>query len=222
MDSNTSYYRLDYSCCLGGRAHKRHFGGSWDVKETTSVVFYCHRRLVRLKIIIMVELGSDCVGRAVASDSRDPRFESRHQQTFIEHLFTVNCVEKTKIKKKEAVNDPFKKIMVKLRPFDLLQGLRHFWGDEKGKKRINPTSIDIGYRSNIQYFIFSLKRSPKRRQQKKIRSISKEFGKMDFCKFSLLKTRLKGSFGLLFLWIAEGLTKSFHFANFQADSAAVS
>ena len=50
----------------------------------------------------MVELGSDCVGRAVASDSRDPRFESRHQQTFIEHLFIVKCVERTKIKNKEA------------------------------------------------------------------------------------------------------------------------
>ena len=28
---------------------------------------------------------------------------------FIEHLFTVNCIEKTKIKKKEAGNGPFKK-----------------------------------------------------------------------------------------------------------------
>ena len=46
--------------------------------------------------------GSVCgsVGRAVASDTRDPQFESSHRQTFIEHLITVNCVEKTKIKKK--------------------------------------------------------------------------------------------------------------------------
>ena len=49
------------------------------------------------------------VGRAVASDTRDPQFESRHRQTFIEHLFNVNCVEKTKIKKKEAGNGHFKK-----------------------------------------------------------------------------------------------------------------
>ena len=28
-------------------------------------------------------------------------------QSFIEDLFAVNCVEKTKIKKKEAVNGPF-------------------------------------------------------------------------------------------------------------------
>ena len=43
-------------------------------------------------------LGSDCgsVGRAVPSDTRNLRFESCHQQTFIKHLFTVNCVEKTK------------------------------------------------------------------------------------------------------------------------------
>ena len=30
-----------------------------------------------------------------ASDTRDLRFESSHWQTFIEHLFIVNCVEKT-------------------------------------------------------------------------------------------------------------------------------
>ena len=30
---------------------------------------------------------------------------------YIEHLFTVNCIEKTKIKEKEAWNDLFKKIL---------------------------------------------------------------------------------------------------------------
>ena len=42
--------------------------------------------------------GSGCgsVGRAVASNTRGPRFESSHQQKFIhiEHLFTVNRVLK--------------------------------------------------------------------------------------------------------------------------------
>ena len=51
--------------------------------------------------------GCDSVGTAVASESRDPRFESSHWQTFIEHLFTVNFVEKTKVKKKEVRNCPF-------------------------------------------------------------------------------------------------------------------
>ena len=40
-------------------------------------------------------LGSGCgsVGRAVASDNRGTRFESRRRQFFIEHLlFTVNCI----------------------------------------------------------------------------------------------------------------------------------
>ena len=43
-------------------------------------------------------LGSGCgsVGRAVAADTRDPRFESSHRQ----NLSTINCIEKTKIKKK--------------------------------------------------------------------------------------------------------------------------
>ena len=49
-------------------------------------------------------LGSGCgsVGRAVASVTRGPRFESSHRQTFILdiYLFPVNFIEKTKIKKK--------------------------------------------------------------------------------------------------------------------------
>ena len=56
--------------------------------------------------------GSGCgsVGRAVASDTRDPQFESSHWQTFIKNLFIVNCAEKTKkVKKKEAGNGLFKK-----------------------------------------------------------------------------------------------------------------
>ena len=46
--------------------------------------------------------GSGCgsVGRVVTSDTRDPRFESSHWRTFSEQLFTVNSVEKSKIKKK--------------------------------------------------------------------------------------------------------------------------
>ena len=52
--------------------------------------------------------GSGCgsVGRAVASDTRGPRFESSHI-IYIEHSFSVNCIEKTKIKLKEAGNGPF-------------------------------------------------------------------------------------------------------------------
>ena len=48
------------------------------------------------------------VGRAVASDTRSAvRIQSSAK--FIEHLFAVNCIEKTKIKKTEAGNGPFKK-----------------------------------------------------------------------------------------------------------------
>ena len=53
----------------------------------------------------LMGLGSGCgsVGRAVASDTRGPRFESSHRQKFnIEQLLdTVNCVlKRRKIKKK--------------------------------------------------------------------------------------------------------------------------
>ena len=43
--------------------------------------------------------GCGSVGREVASDSRGPRFESSHRQTLF-YLYTVNCIEKTKIKEK--------------------------------------------------------------------------------------------------------------------------
>ena len=47
-------------------------------------------------------MGSGCgsVGRAVAFDTRGPRFDSSHWQNFIEHLFIINCIEKMKINKK--------------------------------------------------------------------------------------------------------------------------
>ena len=58
--------------------------------------------------------GCGSVGRVVASDIRDPWFESR--QPFNKHLFTVQCVEKAKIKKKEGGKGIFlkKKILIVL------------------------------------------------------------------------------------------------------------
>ena len=58
----------------------------------------------RRKFIAKMFVGSSCgsVGRAVASDTRGPRFEFSHWQILYWTLFTVNCIEKTKIKKKEA------------------------------------------------------------------------------------------------------------------------
>ena len=55
---------------------------------------------------ISLFMGSGCgsVGRAVAFDTRGPRFDTSHRQNFIEHLFVnlfnINCIEKTKINKK--------------------------------------------------------------------------------------------------------------------------
>ena len=47
------------------------------------------------------------MAQLVAANTRDPRFNSIHRQTFIEHLITDNCVENTKINKKEAGNGSF-------------------------------------------------------------------------------------------------------------------
>ena len=43
--------------------------------------------------------GCGSVGRAVAFNTRGPRFDSSHRQIYVEHLF-VYCIEKTKINKK--------------------------------------------------------------------------------------------------------------------------
>ena len=51
------------------------------------------------------------VGRAVASDTRCPRFESSHRQNLL-NLFTFNYIEKTEVKKKEAGNGQFFKMEV--------------------------------------------------------------------------------------------------------------
>ena len=41
-------------------------------------------------------IGCGSVGRVVASDTRGPQFECRERQISIEHLFSVNYVEKMK------------------------------------------------------------------------------------------------------------------------------
>ena len=60
----------------------------------------------------IVKNGQCCgsVDRTVASDTRGPRFESSHRQ-ILYYLFTGSCIEKTKIKEKEAGIGPifFKK-----------------------------------------------------------------------------------------------------------------
>ena len=55
-------------------------------------------------------MGSGCslVGIAVASDTRDPRFEIQHQQNFIYQLYIQ--IEKTKIKKKRPGMARLKKV----------------------------------------------------------------------------------------------------------------
>ena len=53
-------------------------------------------------------IGCGSVGRAVASDTRGPQFESSHRRNFIMNIFTNNCW-KDENKEKEAENGPFLK-----------------------------------------------------------------------------------------------------------------
>ena len=54
---------------------------------------------LNVKSALFLGSGFGSVGRAVASDTRGPQFKSSHRRNFI-HVFTINCIEKTKIKKK--------------------------------------------------------------------------------------------------------------------------
>ena len=56
---------------------------------------------------LIVGSGWSSVSRAVASNTSGPLFESSHWQNLHWRLLTVNCIEKTKIRRKEAGNGPF-------------------------------------------------------------------------------------------------------------------
>ena len=47
--------------------------------------------LVQKVLILLYGSGCGSVGRAVASDTRGPRYESSHWRNFIINMFTVNC-----------------------------------------------------------------------------------------------------------------------------------
>ena len=77
---------------------------SWKLDIPSPFSYRRHLSLKELLFTVLnkLEQGSGCgsVGRAVASDPRSPRFESCPWQKFKLNIFTVNCIEKTKIKKK--------------------------------------------------------------------------------------------------------------------------
>ena len=58
-----------------------------------------------------LENGCGSVGRVVTPNTRDPWFESSHWQNLSCTKFTINCIEKTKIKEKQAPDDPKKNIL---------------------------------------------------------------------------------------------------------------
>ena len=74
--------------------------GQWLNLESISLINHS-RFLFPASFVSSITCGSGCgsVGRAVASDTRGPWFESNHPQTLY-YLYTVNCIEKIKIKKK--------------------------------------------------------------------------------------------------------------------------
>ena len=78
---------------VGGQGHVEALG-------MPHLAFERGQKLKRTKQIVFPKSGCGSVGRAVAFDTGGPRFDHSHQQNFIEHLFIINCTEKTKINKK--------------------------------------------------------------------------------------------------------------------------
>ena len=62
----------------------------------------------------MLVLGQWCgaVGRAVASNSRGPRFESSHRQILLNIYLLLTVSRKDENKEKEAGNGTFKKMLM--------------------------------------------------------------------------------------------------------------
>ena len=108
----------------------------------------------------------DCgsVGGAVASNTRGSQFESGHRQNFI-HLFTIKCIEKTKINKKRRPGMAhFQKIYLfkntvlrygncRLNALMLNPWVRHSWNSATIPMNITliPTkdTIALGINSNL-------------------------------------------------------------------------
>ena len=66
-------------------------------------------------------MGSGCgaVGRAVASDTRGPGFESSHRQLLLNIYLLLTVCRKDENKEKEARNGPFKKKLYSQLPVNL-------------------------------------------------------------------------------------------------------
>ena len=77
------------------------------VNNTITLSIESPKKLPKYKTPFLLASGYGSVDRALTSYTSDLQFESSHHQNFI-HLFTINCIEKTK-KEKEAGNGPFSK-----------------------------------------------------------------------------------------------------------------
>ena len=90
-------------------------------------------------------LGSGCgsVGRAFAFDTRGPRFNCSHRQYFIEHLFIINFIEKTKLNKKRPGMAHFflKQTNKQTNPHSLVAVMGLLWGPPLAKKRSPAYSL---------------------------------------------------------------------------------
>ena len=65
----------------------------------------------RPAIKFLVGSGCDSVDKVVASNTRSVRFKSCQVNSFIEHLFSVDCINQTKIKEKGGREWPILKLI---------------------------------------------------------------------------------------------------------------
>ena len=84
------------------RCYKTYFEENQEItfNETTRTAILKTIEHILLKIAYFVWQWMWFTWRVVASDVRGQWFVSSHWQIFIEHLFPINCIEKTNIKQK--------------------------------------------------------------------------------------------------------------------------
>ena len=82
----------------------------WVCVPATERVFQSNnRRGIKLRIEARKRLGSGCgaVGKAVASNTRGPGFESSHRQLLLNIYLLLTVYRKDENEEKEAGNGPF-------------------------------------------------------------------------------------------------------------------
>ena len=99
------------SSCVNFQRCQILFGSMWQKLTFTGAGLMAKKNVLR---------GCGSVGRVVASDNIDPRFESSHWQILFTINCIINCVENTKLEKKKPGMAHLKRLFYSIEPGRML------------------------------------------------------------------------------------------------------